>query len=402
MIRLEGLTKVYEGAAAVDDMTLEVGEGEVCVLIGPSGCGKTTTLRMINRLIEPTSGTVYIDGEDVSTLDVESLRRRLGYVIQSIGLFPHLRVEENIAVVPKLLGWDAKRIHDRVRELLDLVGLAADRYAAKWPAELSGGEAQRIGVARALAADPPALLMDEPFGAVDPLNRVRLQDEFARIQQELRKTVILVTHDIDEAIRLADRIAIMRAGRLMQYDTPEEILEHPSDKFVHDFVGADRALKRLVRVPVREAMYRRPTAMTREEARRAASSGGEGEVGVRYPFLVDEQGRLEGWLDFRDVASPEDIDDAVTLIDPAEQAVLQETSLKDALSRMLGMGFRYLPVVDEEGRLVGDLGLSMIEEAMSGGESAEGPLASESSARAADGKPHAADREPQAAEGEPS
>jgi len=259
VITFDSVTKRYAEKTAVDSLSLEVPEGEVCVLIGPSGCGKTTTLRMVNRLIEPTSGRILVNGTDVTTADVQELRRGLGYVIQSVGLFPHLTVADNIGVVPRLLEWDKGRMAERADALLTLVGLKADEYRAKYPAQLSGGEAQRVGVARALAADPPVLLMDEPFGAVDPLNRERLQAEFARIQRELKKTVIFVTHDIDEAIRLADRVAIMRDGRLQQYDTPESVLDHPANRFVHDFVGADRALKRLVRARVADVMVPVPS-----------------------------------------------------------------------------------------------------------------------------------------------
>jgi osmoprotectant transport system ATP-binding protein len=256
MIRLEHVTKKYDGAAAVDDLTLEVVKGEVCVLIGPSGCGKTTTLRMINRLVEPTSGKILVDGKDIFGIKAEPLRRSIGYAIQSVGLFPHMTVGANIAVVPGLLGWEKGRIAARVSELLGLVGLDPQQYTAKYPGHLSGGESQRIGVARALAADPPILLMDEPFGAVDPLTRQRLQAWFLNLQRQLKKTIILVTHDLDEAIRLADRIAVMQAGKLVQHDTPEAILARPANKFVHDFVGVDRALKRLSRIGV--AKFIRP------------------------------------------------------------------------------------------------------------------------------------------------
>ena len=252
MILLEHVTKYYGDSTAVNDLSLEVGAGEVCVLIGPSGCGKTTTLRMINRLIEPTSGRIIVNGRDTSQTRPEQLRRSIGYAIQSVGLFPHMTVAANIATVPELLHWDKSQISRRIEELLNLVNLDPAEYAPKYPGQLSGGEAQRIGVARALAADPPNLLMDEPFGAVDPLTREKLQAQFIRIQQELKKTVILVTHDLDEAIRLADRIAIMNSGKLVQYDTPEVVLSKPADKFVHDFVGTDRALKRLSRISIKD------------------------------------------------------------------------------------------------------------------------------------------------------
>jgi osmoprotectant transport system ATP-binding protein len=247
VITLKGLTKRFPGEArpAVDSLSLEVAQGETCVLIGPSGCGKTTTMRMVNRMIEPDGGTIEVAGRDVTHADPIELRRSIGYVIQQIGLFPHMTIAENIATVPRLLGWDAPRIAARIDELLDLVAMDPIAYRDRYPRELSGGQRQRIGVARALAADPPVMLMDEPFGAIDPITRARLQQEFLRIQRRLRKTIIFVTHDIDEAIRMGDRIAILRAGRLVQYDTPEAILARPADAFVDEFVGSDRVLKRL-------------------------------------------------------------------------------------------------------------------------------------------------------------
>ena len=258
MITLEHLTKRFPGEArpAVDSLSLDVGAGEICVLIGPSGCGKTTTMRMVNRMIEPDGGVIRVEGRDVTHVDPIELRRSIGYVIQQIGLFPHMTIADNVATVPRLLGWDEKKIDARVDELLDLVAMDASAYRQRFPRELSGGQRQRIGVARALAADPPVMLMDEPFGAIDPITRAKLQDEFLRIQQRLRKTIVFVTHDIDEAIRMGDRIAIMRAGKLVQYDTPEAILARPADAFVEEFVGVDRVLKRLSLLKVRDHVER--------------------------------------------------------------------------------------------------------------------------------------------------
>jgi osmoprotectant transport system ATP-binding protein len=247
MIEIQGLVKQFEGTArpAVDHLSLTIPQGEVCVLIGPSGCGKTTTMRIINRMIEPDAGSVRVAGVDVMQSDPVTLRRSIGYVIQQIGLFPHWSIADNIATVPKLLGWDDARIAARVDELLDLIGMEPAQYRARFPRELSGGQKQRVGVARALAADPPVMLMDEPFGAIDPITRARLQDEFLRILRGLKKTIVFVTHDVDEAIKMGDRIAILRDGALIQFDTPEAILAHPADDFVASFVGTDRALKRL-------------------------------------------------------------------------------------------------------------------------------------------------------------
>ncbi len=255
MIRLVGVGKTYpDGTVAVHDLDLDVPRGAVVVLVGPSGCGKSTTLKMVNRLVEPTTGRIFLDGEDITSSDPVALRRRMGYVIQQIGLFPHQTIRTNVATVPALLGWDRKKAAARAEELLDLVGLDPARYADRYPQQLSGGQQQRVGVARALAADPPVLLMDEPFGAVDPIVRARLQDEFLRLQQELGKTVLMVTHDLGEAVRMGDRVAVFATGgRLAQYDVPAAVLGRPADDFVAEFVGASRGLRRLAVTPIDEA-----------------------------------------------------------------------------------------------------------------------------------------------------
>jgi osmoprotectant transport system ATP-binding protein len=247
-IQLDHVTKRYGNSArpAIDDLSLTIPAGEICVLIGPSGGGKTTAMKMINRLITITEGDITIDGTSVRSLELTELRRGIGYVIQQIGLFPHMTVEDNIGTVPRLLDWDKKRIKSRARELLELVGLDPDEHAKRYPMQLSGGQRQRVGLARAMAADPPLMLMDEPFGAIDPITRERLQDDFLRLHREVRKTVVFVTHDIDEAIKMGDRVCILREGGVLaQYDTPEAILAAPADEFVAQFVGADRGLKRL-------------------------------------------------------------------------------------------------------------------------------------------------------------
>ncbi|WP_458188420.1 ABC transporter ATP-binding protein [Haladaptatus sp. NG-WS-4] len=255
MIEFDNVTKQYsDGTIAIEDIRFEVEEGTTTVLVGPSGCGKTTTMKLVNRLIDPTEGTVYFDGTDIAEKDEIELRRDIGYVIQEIGLFDHMTVGENVATVPKLKGWDDDRIQERVRELLDLMDLPAEEYADQHPTELSGGQRQRVGVARALAADPDVMLMDEPFGALDPITREELQDEFLGIQAELDVTILFVTHSVEEALKMGDRIAIFDVGELVQYDTPQNILENPKNDFVRDFIGQDRELKKLQVTPVRNVM----------------------------------------------------------------------------------------------------------------------------------------------------
>ena len=353
MIQFSGVSKAYPSGAAVRDLTLEIERGELCILIGPSGCGKTTTLRMVNRLIEPTGGQILIDGRDSSTLSKVELRRGMGYAIQGVGLFPHLTVASNIAVVPKLLGWAKGKIEARVAELLELIGLPG--YTNALPSELSGGQAQRVGVARALAADPPIMLMDEPFGAVDPLTRERLQDEFLRLQRTLKKTVVFVTHDMDEAIKLADRVAIMREGQLVQFDTPEALLEQPANAFVRDFVGADRGLKRLSRVRVREAM--RPTLTVRLDDPLPSALEAVRRSGLPSLYVVDANGMLRGWLEGSSQASQASVRDAITAYDWREISVQEGSSVREALSRMVSLGFQSLAVVNDLGQLQGEITL---------------------------------------------
>jgi osmoprotectant transport system ATP-binding protein len=305
MIRLESLTKTYASpqgtVTAVDRVSLEVREGETCVLLGPSGCGKTTTLRMINRLVAPTSGKVFLAGRDTGATDPVALRRGIGYVIQQIGLFPNMTVAENIGVVPRLLGWPETRRRERADELLALLALPPAQFAKRYPNELSGGQAQRVGVARALAIDPPVLLMDEPFAALDPVNREAIQDEFLRMQRTLRKTILFVSHDIDEAVKMADRIAIFHSGRLVQFAVPDEMLAHPADAFVAGFVGSDRTLKRLRLIRVGEVMtasapgdpgYNTPAVSPDDDLRRVATLFLE--HGVESLRCVDALGNLVG------------------------------------------------------------------------------------------------------------
>ena len=349
MLRLDSVTKRYGTTVAVDNLSLDIGDGEVCVLVGPSGCGKTTTMKMVNRLIEPTSGRIELDGEDVLALDPVKLRRRIGYVIQQVGLFPHQSVAENVATVPKLLGWDKARVRARTTELLDLVGLEPDRFARRYPHELSGGQRQRVGVARALAGDPPVLLMDEPFGAIDPITRHRLQGEFLRLQAEVRKTVVFVTHDIDEAVRVGDRIAILaEGGRLEQYDTPAVVLGRPATPFVADFVGADRGVKRLG-----------VTAVTSEDLEVLPCLGAAepvGRTGVvldgafsRWAVVVDESGAPVGALRPEDVPGDGSRRSAGEQARPIAAPVALGQSLKDALAALLESETGWVAVTDGGG-----------------------------------------------------
>ncbi|MFI9422831.1 ATP-binding cassette domain-containing protein [Streptomyces achromogenes] len=303
MIRFEQVTKRYpDGTTAVDDLSFEVAEGELVTLVGPSGCGKTTTMMMVNRLIEPTCGRILVDGRDIAGVDPVRLRRRIGYVIQQVGLFPHRTVLDNTATVPALLGWKRARARARAAELLDLVGLDPGTYGPRYPHQLSGGQRQRVGVARALAADPPVLLMDEPFGAVDPVVREQLQDEFLRMQAEVRKTVLLVTHDIEEAVRLGDRIAVYGQGRIEQFDTPGAVLGAPATPYVASFVGADRGLKRLSVTAIEPADLEQPPVARPDEPATRARERLLGE-GARWAVVLDSDGELHGWAGVGELAA---------------------------------------------------------------------------------------------------
>jgi osmoprotectant transport system ATP-binding protein len=362
MISLENLTKVFPGQdePAVDDLSMEIYEGEIVVLVGPSGCGKTTTMKMVNRLIEPTSGRIFLEGEDVTRVNSDNLRRRIGYVIQQIGLFPHMTIADNIATVPKMLGWDKKRISDRIDELLDMVHIDQS-YRNRYPKELSGGQRQRIGVARAMAADPPVMLMDEPFGAIDPITRDRLQDEFLRLQQEIRKTIVFVTHDIDEAIKMGDRIAILRTqSKIAQYDTPEKILTDPADDFVEDFIGAGASIKRLRLSTVDEIEPADwPVARLsdgREEVREKVRSSGKG-----YVLLLDERGRPKRWVSAEHLERSTPLEEAGR---PAVAIVETGANLYDTLDTMITSYKGSAIVVDEGGRYKGVVDFDTVLEAI--------------------------------------
>jgi len=363
VVALDHVSKRYGDASpAVDDLSLTINAGEICVLVGPSGCGKTTTMKMINRLIEPTSGSITIDGEDVAGLHAVELRRRIGYVIQQVGLFPHMTVADNVAIVPRLLRWPAPRIRSRVDELLELVGLDPGAYAGRYPAALSGGERQRIGVARALAADPPVMLMDEPFGAVDPIRRERLQNEFLRLQAQVRKTVVFVTHDVDEAIKMADRIAILqRGGILAQYDTPDAILANPASEFVEHFVGADRGLKRLSLGRVRDLPLEQPVIVRVGELGAVALQQMAGSPDG-HALVVDDVDRPLGWIHAGDVTPDAPVtEDAAT---PGSPTVQPETTLRDALSAMLLSSVQVGVVVDGRDRVLGVINVDAISDAL--------------------------------------
>ncbi|MGH9127220.1 MAG: ABC transporter ATP-binding protein [Acidimicrobiales bacterium] len=350
-IRLEKVTKRYGATLAVDSLDLAVEPGEICMLVGPSGSGKTTTMRMINRLIEPTSGRIFLDGEDVTDVNPVTLRRRIGYVIQLVGLFPHLTIGENVGTVPRLLGWEKARVRDRTAELLTLVGLEPAVFARRYPSELSGGQRQRAGVARALAADPPVLLMDEPFGAIDPITRDRLQTEFLRLQRELHKTVVFVTHDIDEAVRLGDRIAVIaEGGRLEQYDTPAKILGSPATPFVADFVGSDRGLRRLTVTAVERADLDQPPVVhasdTLAEARQSLAA-----AGARWAVVVDAGEQLRGWIGVDGATGEGSVGDRALRM---EAWVPLGATLKRAFSEMLQHDAGWVAVLDGD-RYVGVL-----------------------------------------------
>ena len=356
-VEFDHVTKSYDARAAragapgaVNDLSLAVPAGKICVLVGPSGCGKTTTLKMVNRLIEPTSGRILLDGVDAATRDVTELRRSIGYVIQQTGLFPHQTIEENVVTVPRLLGWSRSRMTARAEELLAIVGLEPATYARRYPAQLSGGERQRVGVARALAADPPIMLMDEPFGAVDPIVRERLQNEFLRLQERLAKTILFVTHDIDEAIKMGDVVAVLETGGIVaQYGPPAEMLASPASDFVARFVGTDRGLKRLSLFRVAELplsqIVTAPVGSDGAIARRVAH-----EQPFEHVLVVDEEQRPIGWV-HRDrltagIISADQVESTSPLLD-------RRTTLKDALSMLLDADVQAGLVVDRTGAVRG-------------------------------------------------
>jgi osmoprotectant transport system ATP-binding protein len=348
----ESVSKRYEGGAvALDDLSFEVPAGAICALVGPSGGGKTTALKCVNRLVDPTSGRIRVDGRDVMSVEPVSLRRGIGYVIQQVGLFPHWTVGQNVATVPALVGWPPARIRERVRELLELVGLDPARYTDRYPAQLSGGERQRVGVARALAAEPPVMLMDEPFGAVDPIVRERLQDEFLRIHDRIGMTVLFVTHDIDEAIKMGQRVAVIQGGHLVQYASPADLLDKPANDFVARFVGADRGLKRLALIAVGDMPLRK--VRTVREGDRVEGSAGQAD-GDPYVLLLDTDGRPDGWVNVERAGGATFRKD---MADPSSPLFARATRARDALSQLLVRGVRTGVVVDDADRYTGVLAL---------------------------------------------
>ena len=353
---------------AVNDLSMHVPAGKICVLVGPSGCGKTTSLKMVNRLIEPTSGRILIDGVDAGTRELTDLRRSIGYVIQQIGLFPHQTIGENVATVPRLLGWPKERLKERSEELLAIVGLDPAKYRDRFPSQLSGGERQRVGVARALAADPPIMLMDEPFGAVDPIVRDRLQNEFLRLQETIAKTILFVTHDIDEAIKMGDLVAVFQTGGILaQFGSPLDILAAPASEFVARFVGQDRGLKRLSLlrvsdVPLQPAVTARP-GDSAEDARRRALDDPQ-----RYLLVIDESNRPLGWVGHGDI--PADGTITPSMANPVSPTVNKRTTLKDALSMMLDADVQTGIVVDRNGAVQGLLTVAAVAAKMREGEHA--------------------------------
>ncbi len=368
MIKVENVTKIYPGAIipAVDKLSFTVPTGEICTIVGPSGCGKTTTMKMVNRLIEPTDGDIYVlddRGEIRNVLEIDPilLRRSIGYVIQQIGLFPHRTILENIGTVPQLLGWDEARIRRRGEELLDMMKMSHE-FLDRYPYELSGGERQRIGVARGIATDPPVMLMDEPFGAIDPINRNLLQNEFLRLQDEIKKTILFVTHDIDEAIKMGNKICILNVGGILeQFDTPANILSNPANAFVEDFVGTDRTLKRLNLIRVEEVMDPHPPLLQSTQSAEEAIAYMR-EKGLKFAYVVDAYKQLKGYVGLDDLKGKTGwVEESVV---PTAAAIQMGTNLRDALSEMLLVDYARVCVVDAQDRVRGLISTEMVQEAV--------------------------------------
>jgi osmoprotectant transport system ATP-binding protein len=354
MLKIENVSKIYKGGKkAVKNISLDIKKGEFICFIGPSGCGKTTTMKMINRLIEPSEGKILINGENIMDKDPVELRRQIGYVIQQIGLFPHMTILENITLVPKLLKWNEQKKKERALELLQLVDMGPE-YLERYPYELSGGQQQRIGVLRALASNPPLILMDEPFGALDPITRDALQEEFKNLQRTLDKTIVFVTHDMDEAIKLADRIVILKAGEIVQVGTPDEILRNPANEFVEEFIGKDRLLQTRPNVElVEQIMSRNPISITEEKSLTDAITIMR-EKRVDSLLVVDEQNVLKGFVDVETISEYRKKAKFISeVINTEVYSVKQDTLIRDSVQKILKRGFKYVPVVDQNKHLVG-------------------------------------------------
>ncbi|MEK5102981.1 betaine/proline/choline family ABC transporter ATP-binding protein [Cytobacillus sp. FSL M8-0252] len=354
MLKFEHVSKKYKGGkTAVSNLNLEFKKGEFIVFIGPSGCGKTTTMKMINRLIEPTEGKIFINDEDIMEKDPVKLRREIGYVIQQIGLFPHMTIQENISLVLKLLKWPEEKRKSRAEELLSLVDMTPD-YLERYPHELSGGQQQRIGVLRALAADQPLILMDEPFGALDPITRDALQDEFKNLQKKLDKTIVFVTHDMDEALKLADRIVILRDGQLVQCGTPDEILREPADEFVEEFIGKERLVQAKPNITtVEQIMNAHPVTITSDEQLSNAITVMKTNR-VDSLLVIDQEGVLEGYIDVEAIdQNRKKAKDVADILIPDTFSVYKDALVRDTIRQILKKGLKYVPVVDEQRHLVG-------------------------------------------------
>ena len=353
MISFKNVTKKYGDSVAVNNLTVDLESGETVVLIGPSGCGKTTTLRMINRLIEPTEGSIYVNETDISKINPVELRRNMGYVIQQIGLFPHMNIAQNVGLVPYLKDWDESKRKQRVEELLNFVGMSPSKFYHRYPNELSGGQQQRIGVARALAADPEIILMDEPFGALDPITRATLQDELLQMQDKLGKTIVFVTHDMDEALKLADKIAIMKDGEVLQFDSPEHILRNPANEFVEYFIGKDRLLKRPEYIKVKDIMIKEPVTIRPERTLTQALEKMRLHK-VDSLMVVDESGNFIGIATSNDVL--ENFGNGGTVIEITRKEfnhVTEDANVNQVLSIMAQGQVGYVPVIDDDKRLLG-------------------------------------------------
>ena len=373
MIKFENVVKKYNelDKMAVDNLNLHIKKGEICMLLGPSGCGKTTTMKMINKLIKSTSGNIYIDDKNIDKVDPIKLRLSIGYVIQGTGLFPHMTIGENIAMVPKELGWDKARIDARIDELLELMELDPKVYKDKRPKDLSGGQRQRVGVARALAADPPVMLMDEPFGALDPITRGKLQDEFLRVQEKLGKTIVFVTHDIDEAIKMGDKIAIMKEGKLVQYASPAEILSQPADDFVAELIGGNGAIKMMNLIKCKDVLRKLPNIDIESESILALNL--MNEQGVRNIIVKDKNHKVLGYVRYKDAFKNQNASLA-DILNEIGETVSPGTTLKEALSLMFSMGRKAIFISKEKGSIDGIITMDDLLKAVNDDEQDEDTL----------------------------